>query len=72
MARNISRRLDSLKARRSGTDRLNRIAKADQATIIARGLLEESYQKRARNQPYTRYALGAMQEVGPDYNPDQH
>jgi hypothetical protein len=67
MARNISRRLDSLKARRSGLDRLNRIATADQATIIAKSLLEESYQKRARNQPYTRYALGAMQEVGADY-----
>lgn len=67
MSRNITRRLESLKARRTGMDRLNRIAAADQATIILRSLLEESYQKRATNKPYTRYALGAMQEVGPEY-----
>jgi hypothetical protein len=67
MARNINRRLTSLKARRSGTDRLNRIATMEQAVVIAKSLLEESYQKRAPNRPYTRYALGAMQEVGPDY-----
>ena len=66
MARNISRRLDSLKARRTGMDRLNRLMATDQATIIAKSLTEESYQKRA-SQPYTRYALGSMQEVGPDY-----
>jgi len=67
MARNISRRLNSLKARRTGMDRLDRLMAADQATIITKSLTEESYQKRARNQPYTTYALGSMQEVSPDY-----
>ncbi|WP_202911101.1 hypothetical protein [Ancylobacter sp. TS-1] len=68
MAGNIDKRLTSLKARRSGTDRLSRVAKADQTFIaLAASQLSESYQKRAPTQPYTRYALGAMQEVGPEY-----
>jgi hypothetical protein len=71
MARDIARRLDSLKARRTGTgDRLDRMLMTarDDALGISRRLIEESYQKRAAaSQPYTRYALGSMQEVGPDY-----
>jgi hypothetical protein len=67
MARNITRMLDSLKARRTGLDRISRIATADQMVVLAKSLLQESYQTRIPNQPYTRYAVGAMQEVGPDY-----
>lgn len=67
MPRDISRRLNSLKARRTGTDRMNRIATADHASVLLKSLLEESYQTRSPNRPYTRYALGAMQEVGPEY-----
>jgi hypothetical protein len=37
-----------------------------QDEIMNKAKLVESWQKRAQK-PYTRYALGAMQEVGPDY-----
>lgn len=64
MARNINARLDHLKARRQGTDRL---AEDSRRTILAKSLKVESWQTRAPSRPYTRYALGAMQEVGHDY-----
>jgi hypothetical protein len=48
-------------------DRLGRLAEDAQRTILAKSLEVESWQKRASSQPNTRYALGAMQEVGPDY-----
>ena len=67
MARDINKYLNSLKARRSGVDRLTRIGTAEQAVVIAKSLAEEGYQKRSSNNPYTRYALGAMQQVGQDY-----
>jgi hypothetical protein len=67
MARNIGNRLDQLAKRRKGTDRLNRIALDSQQEVITKSVLQESWQKRAAHQAYTRYALGSMQEVGPDY-----
>jgi hypothetical protein len=67
VARNIDRRLNSLKSRRIGLDRLGRLNLQEQNAVWLRSVLDESYQKRAPNQPYTRYALGSMQEVGPDY-----
>ena len=67
MAKNIDARLSQLQSRRSGTDRLGRLALDAQSEVLAKSFLEEDWQKRARTQPYTRYALGAMQEVGPDY-----
>ena len=67
MAKNINARLSQLQSRRSGTDRLGRLALDAQSEVLAKSFLEEDWQKRARTQPYTRYALGAMQEVGPDY-----
>jgi hypothetical protein len=67
MARNINNRLSQLAKRRRGTDRLNRVAMDSQQEILAKSLLQESWQKRAKNQSYTQYALGAMQEVGADY-----
>lgn len=66
MARNIESRLKALKARRSGSDRISRIATASQISVLADSLLTEAYQKRS-SKPYTQYALGSMQEVKPDY-----
>ncbi|WP_426699652.1 hypothetical protein ACPPVV_09450 [Rhodanobacter sp. Col0626] len=69
MARNIEEKISSLQTRRKGADRY--------AVLAADGVALESYQRkryipeaweqRAGNKPYTRYALGAMQEVDPDY-----
>jgi hypothetical protein len=67
MARNIGNRLNQLSKRRTGMDRLNRIALDSQIEAITKSALQESWQKRATNQSYTRYALGAMQEVDADY-----
>jgi hypothetical protein len=67
VARDINKRLTSLNARRTGTDRLEKIAAAAQIDVLAKSFLEESYQKRATTNSYTRYTLGAMQEVGADY-----
>jgi hypothetical protein len=67
MARNIGNRLNQLANRRKGMDRLTRIAQDSQSEIITKSLQSETWQGRAKNQSYTRYALGAMQEVGPDY-----
>lgn len=67
MARNIGNRLNELAKRRKGMDRLTRIAQDSQLEVILKSLQSENWQDRAKNQSYTRYALGAMQEVGPDY-----
>lgn len=67
MSRDINRRLRSLNARRSGIDRLSRVRADDSAELLRKSVITEDYQKRAANQPNTRYALGAMQEVSPDY-----
>jgi hypothetical protein len=67
MARNIYQRLDNLKARRSGTDRLH-FAADSAGELLRKSSLTEDYQKRsAADKPNTRYALGSMQEVTPDY-----
>ncbi len=67
MARDINKRLTQLSTRRRGTDRLARLSETARDEVIAKSYLEEEWQKRAKNQPYTRYALGAMQEVDKDY-----
>ena len=67
MPRNVNARLSQLKTRRQGMDRLGRLAQDAQREIIAKSLQAESWQKRASYQPNTQYALGAMQEVGPEY-----
>lgn len=67
MARNIYTRLDQLHKRRTGVDRLGHIAADSLPDIINKSLQSESWQKRAASQSNTRYALGAMQEVGPEY-----
>lgn len=67
MARDIQKRLSQLRSRRAGTDRLTRLGYDSQLELLSKSIqLEESWQKRAQK-PYTRYALGAMQEVGPEY-----
>jgi hypothetical protein len=70
VARDIGKRLDDLQSRRHGTDarsyaRLNEAARLD--AMLAKVLKTETWQKRASAQPHTRYALGAMQAVDPDY-----
>ena len=68
MTSDISQRIQRLSARRRGTDRMISLDSAEQLEVLAKSLTEESgWTKRAANQPFTRYALGAMQEVGPDY-----
>lgn len=67
MARDIDKRLSQLRSRRSGIDRIGRLSTDAASDVLARSRLDESWQKRAATQPYTRYALGAMQEVGHVY-----
>lgn len=66
MARNIDKRLTQLHNRRAGTDRVLKVDAFAQDEILKKAKLLESWQKRAQK-PYTKYTLGAMQEVGPDY-----
>ena len=66
MARDIQKRLKSLEARRRGTDRGGMTFDAvDQ--VLAKSLVQESYQVRGANKEFTKYALGSMQAVGEDY-----
>lgn len=67
MARDINKRLNQLRVRRSGTDRLHRLNDTARTAVIAKSQTLENWQKRALTQPYTRYALGSMQPVDPDY-----
>jgi len=67
MARDIQKRLVQLRSRRIGTDRLSHLTYDSQVDVLRKSIqLEESWQKRSQK-PYTRYALGSMQEVGPEY-----
>lgn len=67
MARDIDARLNSLNTRRRGLDRLDRLTEEASADIVRKSAVQESWQKRAQGKPYTRYAIGAMQAVDPDY-----
>ncbi|MEA9739788.1 hypothetical protein [Xanthomonas campestris] len=63
----IDKRLNALKSRRSGLDRS--LYSFDSAAALNEAVeSSEAYQKRAPSKPYTRYTLGAMQEVGDKYN----
>lgn len=69
MARNIEARLNALNMRRKGADRLA-VLTADSLSLESfhSKLNEaEAWQTKAYGKPYTRYALGAMQEVDPTY-----
>ncbi len=61
MARDINRRIQQLRTRRSGMDRVSKMSMDAQLQARADSVVEESWQKRAALQPNTRYALGAMQ-----------
>jgi hypothetical protein len=67
MARDIDKRLKSLRERRMGTDRIADLAVESATQVIAKSLTQESYAKRAPVQKHTQYVLGAMQAVDPDY-----
>ena len=67
MARDIDKRLKSLRERRTGTDRIGDLAIESATLVIAKSLSQESYAKRAPVLKHTQYALGAMQAVDPDY-----
>jgi hypothetical protein len=67
MARDINRRIQQLRTRRGGLDRINKISMDAQIRARADSITEEAWQKRASNKPNTRYALGAMQEVSTEY-----
>lgn len=68
MARPIAERLDRLTRRRSGLDRSDVLNEAARLEILAKSLEVEPWRKRVSDsRPYTRYALGAMQEVGETY-----
>jgi hypothetical protein len=65
---NINDRLTRLNNRRKGMDRLGRLTEAAQLDVVRKSVHSEAWQRRASTgQPNTRYALGAMQEVDPDY-----
>lgn len=66
MARDIQKRLGQLSTRRRGLDRTSELSMDSLNEVLAKRDITESYQKRS-SLPYTQYALGAMQEVGPDY-----
>ena len=67
MARDIDKRLKSLRERRTGADRIADLALDSATQVIAKSMTLESYAKRAPVQKHTQYALGAMQAVDPDY-----
>jgi hypothetical protein len=67
MAKDINSRIAALRQRRSGADRVVKVPEGERIAILAKSRLDESWQKRATNKPYTRYALGAMAEVDVDY-----
>lgn len=66
MARNINQRLNSLKARRSGSDRLDGLTYDQMTKAFEAAAATDIYEKRS-GQKHSQYALGAMQEVGSDY-----
>lgn len=61
MAKNIEERISSLKSRRKGADGIAFDG------YLRKIYVPEAWEQRAGNKPHTRYALGAMQEVDPDY-----
>lgn len=67
MARDIDERLSALKQRRSGTDRLDRVSPDLVQDVLAKSVVAESWEQRQAGNKHTRYALGAMQAVDPDY-----
>lgn len=69
MARNIEDRIANLRARRFGLDRLDRLNETARSEVVFDSLSDERWQTRTAGsgKPFTKYALGAMQEVGQRY-----
>lgn len=67
MATDIEKRLRQMHIRRRGADRLSKLDHTGKEYVARQMQIDEGWQKRAPNQPFTRYALGAMAEVEPEY-----
>ncbi|WP_062105806.1 nucleotidyltransferase family protein [Gluconobacter albidus] len=69
MPRDINARLEKLRIRRKGVDAVNSgwVTEGFAQDILQKSIIQEAWQRRAAAQPYTRYALGAMQAVDPAY-----
>ena len=64
MAQDINRRLSQLNVRRRGFD--SRLTLDGKNEVLAKAYASERYETRT-TRPFTKYALGSMQEVGPAY-----
>lgn len=67
MTRDIGQRLQQLKTRRSGADRIGQLDFNEGLQVLAKSLADEPYTRRAAGRKHTQYALGAMQPVDADY-----
>ncbi|MCE9568965.1 MAG: hypothetical protein K8R10_02985 [Rhodocyclales bacterium] len=68
MAGDINKRINQLRGRRIGADRLTLLDETARREVLAKSLYgAESWEKRAANQPNTRYIAGAMAEVDAQY-----
>lgn len=67
MGRSIDDRLSLLQNRRKGFDRPSTFILDSADAVVAKSYLTEEYGRRAPISKYTKYALGAMQEVDPEY-----
>ena len=63
----IDNNLARLRRRRRDGGSVYTFDAADTSVFLAKNRQQESWENRATDKPFTRYALGAMQEVDPDY-----
>lgn len=67
MSNGVNDRISRLRSRRSGLDRSSVVAQDAKEFIVNHSRTQEAWERRARDKPYTTFALGAMQEVDPTY-----
>lgn len=68
MAQSIEQRLERLRNRRLGTDRVAVLSEDARNSVLGRAYFREAWQDRASDrQPHTRWVLGAMQAVDDTY-----
>lgn len=68
MAGDINKRINQLRSRRIGADRLMLVDESTRQEILAKSLYgAEPWEKRAANRPNTGYVAGAMAEVDAQY-----
>ncbi|MNJ32381.1 hypothetical protein D3C77_270460 [compost metagenome] len=67
MSNGVNDRISRLRSRRSGLDRASVVTQDAKDFIVNRSRNQEAWEYRARDKPYTTFALGAMQEVDPTY-----